>query len=294
MSAWIISVVLSVAPAAYLIRARGTSGELRRARLAIAVALLHLGVMTAHGLAHVGFALYSAPLENAFIGVAIYLLPLVAIGLCARQRVRAGLALLGASLGASFAFGLHHHIVVASPDHVAHLAAGVWHAPFVATATVGAILDGAGTLLLCGLLASQALAAQRGRLRAGRNVLLVDGTCVFCNRLAAMVLRHDRAGLFWFAHVQSDYARAALVRHGADPNDVDPVYLLAGAGTPEERLLVDGAAGRTLWPALFGAALVLQLVPLLLLNAGYRLAIACSRAIATSSSVSPKRVSYRR
>jgi len=271
MSSWAITVALSLAAVAYLIRALRRRDAARPARLGIALALLHLGVMFAHGAAHVGLALYATPLEGAFILLAIYLAPLAAIGLCARRRVTAGLGLLTASLGASFAFSVHHHFVVPSPDHVAHLHAGAWRAPFVATAAAGAILDGVGALVACWLWSAQLRASARDRLRAGRNVLIVDGTCVFCNQLAANVLRRDPSGLFWFAHVQSDFARAVLARHGANPSDVDPVYLLAAAGTPEERLLVDGAAGRTLWPALFGAAFVLRFVPLALLDVSYRL-----------------------
>ncbi len=36
-----------------------------------------------------------------------------------------------------------------------------------------------------------------------RLVILVDGTCVFCNRLVARVMRMDKKKLFRFAHTRA-------------------------------------------------------------------------------------------
>jgi predicted DCC family thiol-disulfide oxidoreductase YuxK len=102
------------------------------------------------------------------------------------------------------------------------------------------------------------------------SILLVDGTCIFCNRIVAFILRHDREGLFHFAHLQSNFGRGALERHGRDPNAVDRIYLLVDAETANERLLVDGEAGRVIWPALFRVAVILRWVPLPILNVFYR------------------------
>jgi predicted DCC family thiol-disulfide oxidoreductase YuxK len=108
------------------------------------------------------------------------------------------------------------------------------------------------------------------RVPHGADVLLVDGTCIFCNRLVAFVLRHDRKERFYFSHLQGAVSRAALARHGRDPEDLDGVYLLARAGTAEEELLVDGQAGRVIWPSMFKAAAVMRWIPLPLLNLFYR------------------------
>jgi predicted DCC family thiol-disulfide oxidoreductase YuxK len=102
------------------------------------------------------------------------------------------------------------------------------------------------------------------------NVVLVDGMCVICNRIVAFILDHDPQGLFYFAHLQGPLAQQALSRHGRDPHDIDGVYLLAEVGTPSERLLADGAAGREIWPRLFKAAIVLRWIPLPVLNFFYR------------------------
>lgn len=103
-----------------------------------------------------------------------------------------------------------------------------------------------------------------------RHVIFVDGECIACNRLVRFILELDRRHLFRFAHLQGDFARAARVRHGADPDDVDSIYLLVHEGTERERLLLDGAAGREIWPRLFATAMPARLMPVPLLDIGYR------------------------
>jgi predicted DCC family thiol-disulfide oxidoreductase YuxK len=105
----------------------------------------------------------------------------------------------------------------------------------------------------------------------GAAVILVDGTCVFSNRLARFILAHDRRGELYFAHLQGPFAQAAKRRHGFDGDDIDGVYVLIDSGTPAERLLRDGAASRAIWPRLFRIAVLLRLVPLPLLDWSYRL-----------------------
>lgn len=102
-------------------------------------------------------------------------------------------------------------------------------------------------------------------------VILVDGTCAFCTRLVSTILRRDKAGYFHFAYIQGEFARAALSRQGRDPDDIDPIYLILNAGETGERVLMDGAAGREIWPRLFKLAIVMRWIPLVLLNLGYRL-----------------------
>jgi predicted DCC family thiol-disulfide oxidoreductase YuxK len=103
------------------------------------------------------------------------------------------------------------------------------------------------------------------------NVILVDGTCVFCNHLVRWILRRDKTGFFRFAHIQGQLGRAALARHGADPNNLDGVYVLVDAGANSERLLVDGQAARVIWPRVSRLGVVVRFMPLVLLNLFYRL-----------------------
>lgn len=103
----------------------------------------------------------------------------------------------------------------------------------------------------------------------GKHVVLVDGVCVFCNRFVGLVLRLDRTRTFHFAHIQGDYGRAILLKHGRDPGDLDPIYLVANADTPDERLLIDGEAAREIYPRLSALGRVARLVPLPVLNLVY-------------------------
>ncbi len=104
----------------------------------------------------------------------------------------------------------------------------------------------------------------------GSNVIFIDGECVYCNRVVAFILRHDRRGIFSFAHLQGGLAREVLEKHGHPTHDLDSVYVLLAAGTPDERLCRDGTASRAIWPRLFWFAAPLRWVPLRLLDFAYR------------------------
>ena len=72
-----------------------------------------------------------------------------------------------------------------------------------------------------------------------------------------------------FAYLQGNFSTTALARHGLEL-DVDAIYLILAAGTDHERVLVDGAAGREIWPKLFKLAFIMRFVPLRILNLFYR------------------------
>lgn len=59
-------------------------------------------------------------------------------------------------------------------------------------------------------------------------VIVFDGICVLCNGWVRFLLKHDRAGRYRFAAMQSASGRALLATHGLDPDD------------PASFLLVDG------------------------------------------------------
>jgi predicted DCC family thiol-disulfide oxidoreductase YuxK len=101
-------------------------------------------------------------------------------------------------------------------------------------------------------------------------LILIDGTCIFCNRLVAFILRHDKRGQYRFAHLQGALAESVLARHGLQL-DIDAIYLISDYGTAQERVHLDGQAGRRIWPSLFWFAYVIWLMPLFLLNLQYRL-----------------------
>lgn len=58
-------------------------------------------------------------------------------------------------------------------------------------------------------------------------VILYDGVCGLCNAFVRFTLKRDRAGVFRFAALQSDYARRALGERGLSPDALDTVYVLS-------------------------------------------------------------------
>lgn len=104
------------------------------------------------------------------------------------------------------------------------------------------------------------------------DVVLYDGVCGLCNRLVRFILRRDPGGRFRFAALQSPLGAELLRRHGRDARDLDAVYLLAGYGTPGERLLSRAGAVVRILRSLGGAwraALILEILPSRLLDAAY-------------------------
>jgi predicted DCC family thiol-disulfide oxidoreductase YuxK len=94
-------------------------------------------------------------------------------------------------------------------------------------------------------------------------VLFYDGVCAMCDRAVQFVLRHDAAGRFRFAALQSEFARAVLTRHGCEAGALDTMYLLLGAGSAAERLLGRSDAILAVLQELGGAWRALALLRLL-------------------------------
>ena len=104
-------------------------------------------------------------------------------------------------------------------------------------------------------------------------IVLYDGVCGLCNRFVQFILRRDRKTIFRFASLQSPIAARILTRHGANPTDLDTVYLVVNHELPDEYLLSRSDAvlfvlcqlGR-LWRAV---ASLLQLLPKFLRDPAY-------------------------
>ncbi|HEV2733553.1 MAG TPA: thiol-disulfide oxidoreductase DCC family protein [Longimicrobiaceae bacterium] len=69
-------------------------------------------------------------------------------------------------------------------------------------------------------------AADPGAREDGGAVVLFDGVCNLCNGSVQFIVRHDPAGRFRFASLQSEAGRALLRRHGLDPEDLFSVILV--------------------------------------------------------------------
>jgi predicted DCC family thiol-disulfide oxidoreductase YuxK len=65
-------------------------------------------------------------------------------------------------------------------------------------------------------------------------ILLYDGVCGFCNRFVQFILRRDHNAVFRFAPLQSALAASILARHGANPGDLDTVYVAVNPDRKEE------------------------------------------------------------
>ena len=106
----------------------------RSAKYATAIVVAHLLVNIVHGLAHRELRVGLAPLDSIFVIVVVLILPLVAMALVWAAQKRLGLILMSLSMLASLLFGLYHHFLVISPDHVHSQPASPWGIAFVLTA----------------------------------------------------------------------------------------------------------------------------------------------------------------
>ncbi len=73
-------------------------------------------------------------------------------------------------------------------------------------------------------------------------IVFYDGVCVLCNRLTQFLLQRDQHDRLRFASLQSDFAAEVLQRHGADPKDLDTVYVVLNFKEPNEQLLAQSDA----------------------------------------------------
>ena len=110
---------------------------------------------------------------------------------------------------------------------------------------------------------------------ASNPIVLYDGVCGLCNRVVRFVLKRDQRLRFRFAALQSDFASPLLRRHGADPDDLDTMYVLLDSGLPTERLVSRGDAATVILKELGGVwgvlGSALGCIPRGLRNWGYNL-----------------------
>jgi hypothetical protein len=98
--------------------------------------LSHGLIATVHGLAHQRLAIDLTAAQEAFILIVITLAPLAAMFLLWTRLRRVGGAVLLLSMLGSLIFGVVNHFMIVSPDHVQHLALGMWRLPFQITAAL--------------------------------------------------------------------------------------------------------------------------------------------------------------
>ena len=91
------------------------------------------------------------------------------------------------------------------------------------------------------------------------DLIVFDGTCVFCSGFARFMAREDTGGRFRFATAQSSTGRAIYQRHGLDPDEMSTNIVIRD-GQAHTRLRAFAAAMSALgWP--WRALAVLRFVP---------------------------------
>ena len=113
----------------------------RVVRYGLIVVVGHLVVLSLHALTHVQLKVYASWLGNAFIVLVIWLAPLAALVLLLRKRLHAGVALLLGAMFGALLFGVYHHFIAVSPDHVSHVPAGAARVLFQVTAVLLAVIE---------------------------------------------------------------------------------------------------------------------------------------------------------
>lgn len=117
------------------------------ARWATFVVVTHSAVALAHGWAHRELGVGLDAFQRAFVALVIGLAPLAALALIWADFRKSGSWLLAAAMAGSLVFGVYHHYVLVSPDHVSHLPAGSARGLFRVTAMLLAAVAALGVAL---------------------------------------------------------------------------------------------------------------------------------------------------
>ena len=107
--------------------------------------VIHAVIAALHGMAHTDLGIQMDAAQNAFINIVIVAAPLLAAAVLWTRFALVGTILLALSMAGSLAFGVYHHYVAISPDHVAHLPVGDLQGLFRATAVLLVISEALGT-----------------------------------------------------------------------------------------------------------------------------------------------------
>ena len=111
--------------------------------------LAHLVISFIHGAAHAQADVPLSRAANLFVLLVILAGPLAGLALTWPAE-QIGSWVVALTLTASFVFGVINHFVLASPDHVAHVAAQ-WRPLFTTTAVLLAVSEALGTGLAVSL-----------------------------------------------------------------------------------------------------------------------------------------------
>jgi hypothetical protein len=117
----------------------------RSAKYVTVIVVVHLLVNIAHGLAHRELHVGLPPSGSVFVIVVVLILPLIAMTLLWTAEKRLGLILLSLSMFGSLLFGMYHHFLAVSPDHIHSQPPSAWGITFVLTAYLLLITEAIGS-----------------------------------------------------------------------------------------------------------------------------------------------------
>lgn len=108
------------------------------------VVVIHTIVVALHGLAHEKMPVPLSPLQSLFVGSIIVLAPIAAMILLWTPLQQAGSWLLLSSMAGAMLFGLYHHFIAISPDHISQIPFAGWGVLFRITAILLFFTEGLG------------------------------------------------------------------------------------------------------------------------------------------------------
>jgi hypothetical protein len=114
------------------------------AQYGTAIVVIHAIANGLHGLAHVEIPVPLSLIQSLFVGIVIFLIPIIAAILLWTQFYRIGSWLSIGSLTGSLLFGIYNHYIVISPDHFTQVSFAGWGMLFQVTALIIPIVDGLG------------------------------------------------------------------------------------------------------------------------------------------------------
>lgn len=108
------------------------------------IVVMHAIANGLHGLAHIEIPVALSVLQSSFVGIVIFLTPIIAAVLLWTQFYRLGSWLLLFTMAGSLLFAIYNHLIVISPDHLSQVSFAGWGLLFQITAILILIVDGLG------------------------------------------------------------------------------------------------------------------------------------------------------
>jgi hypothetical protein len=114
------------------------------ARYGTIIVIIHALVVILHGLAHGKIPVSLSPLQHLFVASMIVVAPIAAMILLWTPFQQLGSWLLLCSMASALLFGVYHHFVVLSPDHISQVSLTDWGIVFHITAILLVLTEGIG------------------------------------------------------------------------------------------------------------------------------------------------------